>query len=214
MLPWVSATRPLMRREVRAEAVLKQILSAAEFPAFLAFRQRRSHRGRRVERRDSSSAGADALRERSLRNQFQFRAPASVELGEDGRVGGARKRTDDLGNAARLEQRREADLAAAAVVADHRQIRGALVDQRVDELDGTARFAETAEHDGGAVENVRDSLGRARDPLVDHSDKSGLKSADTRRLCGSRGANPAPVRVSPPARSRYKPASSNRTRSS
>ena len=160
---------PLDEREVRADAVLKQVLSAAEFPAFLAFRQWRSHRGRGVERRDSSSAGADALRERSLRNQFQFRAPASVELGEDGRVGGARKRTDDLGNAARLEQRREADLAAAAVVADHRQIRGALVDQRVDELDWTARFAETTEHDGGAVEDVRDSLGRARHLLVDHS---------------------------------------------
>ena len=77
---------PLDEREVRAEAVLKHVLSATEFPAFLAFRQWRSHRGRRVERRDSSSAGADALRERSLRNQFQFRAPASVELGEDGEL--------------------------------------------------------------------------------------------------------------------------------
>src|SRR5213078_3173165 len=140
----------------------------------------------------SSSAGADALRERSLGNQFQFRSPASVELGEDGRVGGARKRTNDLGNAARFEQRREADLAAAGVVADRRQIRGALVDQRVDELDWTARFAETAEHDGGAVENVRDSLGRARHPLVDHrlgdlkSSGAIRRSGATRRLSGSR----------------------------
>ena len=150
--------------EVGGQPVLQHVVAAVEGALLLALLERRADRGARVEGGDAGAAGADALGQRALRHELELGAPAAVELGEDRRVGRARVRADHLRDAPGLDQRRQADLAAAGVVVDDGQVGGALVDQRVDQLDRAAGLAEAADHHRRAVEDVGDRLGRARRP--------------------------------------------------
>ena len=57
----------------------------------------------------------------------------------------ARERADDLADAAEFHQPRQADMADAGVIAGDRQVRGALLDQPVDQRVGLADGAKAAE---------------------------------------------------------------------
>ena len=97
--------------------------------------------------------GPDALGEGPLRDELELRAPALVELREHGRVRRARVRADHLGDATRLDERREPDLAAPGVVVDDRQVLGpAGRSARGCSSMGLPAFAEATDHDGGPIE--------------------------------------------------------------
>src|SRR5208283_2375059 len=62
----------LDEREVRSQRTFEHVRAATEFARLLAFCHYCTESCRRVERRDAGSAGADALGQRTLRNQFQI----------------------------------------------------------------------------------------------------------------------------------------------
>src|SRR5262249_16637317 len=109
-----------------------------------------------------------ALRKRPLRHEFELDLARAVRLLEMVRIDLARVRADELADSSRLEQRGDADLAVAGVVVDDGEVFRSLSYQRVDQLLGHARAAETADEDGRAVAYVGErGFDRAGD-LVDH----------------------------------------------
>ena len=158
----------LDKREVCANAVLKDMLAVVEDAGLFAFRERCSHCGWRVERHNSSAASADSLCECSLRDQFKFNLPRSIQIGEHGRASGLGERANDLTDALGTQKRGESNQASAGVVAHHGQALRALIDQGMNELDWTSCFAEATNHDGRAIEDVGDRLAGATNALIDH----------------------------------------------
>ena len=158
----------LDKREVCANAVFQHMLTVAKDARLLAFCQRRSHRGRRVERHNSSSASADSLCECSLRDQLKFNFPRSIQIGEHGRASGLGERANDLTHALSTQQRGESNQASAGVVTHHGQVLRALIDQGMNELDWTSCFAEAANHDRRAIEDVGNRFAGTTNSLVDH----------------------------------------------
>ncbi len=67
-----------------------------------------------------------------------------------------------------LEQDPETPVVDAAVVADGFQISGTALVQGLDQCHGDAAQPEPADGEGGAVADVRDSLGGAGNNFVDH----------------------------------------------
>jgi hypothetical protein len=103
-----------------------------------------------------------------LRHQLELDLAGAVRLLEMVRVDLSRVRADELPDAARLEQRGDADLSVARVVVDDREVPRSLRDQRVDQLLGDARAAESSDEDRRAVANVGERGLHGRRNLVDH----------------------------------------------
>src|SRR5699024_2503938 len=64
------------------------------------------------------------------------------------------------------QQQAEPPVVDAAVVGDHREGAGSLLQQRLKQLDGVAGESEAADGEGGAVGDVGHGLGRGGDRLV------------------------------------------------
>jgi len=116
----------------------------------------------------SPRSGAHPLRHRSLRHAFELNTAFAPQLLKDYRIGGARKRTDDLAHPPRLQQRREPDMTDAGIVGDNREILGTLLDQPGNQRIRLADAAEAADQDDGAVLNAGHRVGHALHDLVDH----------------------------------------------
>ena len=112
---------------------------------------------------------ANPLDQIALRHDLERDLAGAVERVEDVRVGLPRERADDLPHALRLEQRRQARLAVAGVVAD------TIVRSRAPwsmsasiSAVGMPGHAEAADEDRRAVPDVADRLGGRRYKFADH----------------------------------------------
>ena len=94
-----------------------------------------------------------------------------MQIVDDRRVFLTRKRTHDLADLPGGQQLGDADPPDARVVADDRKVLGALLRQRVEQVDRTARHPEAADVDDGAIVNVGDGLPEAVDDLVHHDEE-------------------------------------------
>ncbi len=74
--------RRLDQREVRRQAPFQDIIAAIELPHFLALGQRCADRGHGEKGRNARAAGADALGQRPLRDQFQLNLAFAIESGK------------------------------------------------------------------------------------------------------------------------------------
>ena len=154
----------LDQREVRRHAALQHVGSAVELARLLAFGDDRAETGRRVECRNSRAAGADALGQRSLRNEFQIDPPGQHHVFQQLVLAdvAALVRLDLPGG----EHQAQAEVVDADVVADGVQVLDAFFHERRDQVLRNAAQPEAADHDGRAIVDVVDRLIGVRNYLV------------------------------------------------
>ena len=146
----------LDEREVGVQRRLEDVGAAVDDAALLAFRDQRAGAGRREETADAGARRAHPLGERALRHQLDFdlllqELPLEfLVLADVGR--------DHLAHLPRAQQRPDAVVVDAGVVADDGQVLGAAAMQRGDQVFGNAAQPEAAHHDGGAIGNDGDRL--------------------------------------------------------
>ena len=146
----------LDEREVGMERRLEDVGAAVDDAALLAFGDQRAGAGRREEPADAGAGGAHPLGERALRHELDFdlllqELPLEfLVLADVGR--------DHLAHLPRPQQRTDAVVVDAGVVADDGQVLRAAAMQRRDQVFGNAAQPEAAHHDGGAVGNDGDRL--------------------------------------------------------
>ena len=143
----------LHEREVGVQRQFEDVGAAVDLAALLALGDQRAGAGGREEPADASPRGAHAFGERPLRHQLDLDLPGEklalefLVLADVGR--------DHLADAFRMQQRADAKLIDAGVVADHGQVLGAAAMQRRDQMFGDPAQAEAAHHDGGAIGDHR-----------------------------------------------------------
>src|SRR4030095_266454 len=145
-------------------------------------REQRPISGRREERADAGTGGANPLGEIALRNELELEESRAVLRVEMMRIDLSRKRADNLRHPPRLDESREPGVAVARVVVDDRETARTLRHQGVDQAGGHAGGTEAAQHDRRAIGNVRDGCGGAGDGLVDHGRSSTVAWGGTSRL--------------------------------
>ena len=109
-----------------------------------------------IERRDAGAAGANPLGKSSLRDQVQIELALQNHLLQQfvfADVG-----PDVFDDLAGGEQQAVAQSVHADVVADGREILRALADQGANQVFRDAAQSESANHDGGAIEDVFDGF--------------------------------------------------------
>jgi hypothetical protein len=117
-----------------------------------------------------SARGADPLGQVALRHELEFDLPGPPGRVEMPGIGLARERAHDLADPPVPDQRGQAVIAVARVVADHGQVPGVAGQQRLDQRNRLPGRAEPADQDGRAIRGVGDSLQRAtedHDPAHD-----------------------------------------------
>src|SRR2546428_2143317 len=146
----------LDQRKVGRQGGLQDVVTVAESTRLLALRHHGPITGRRVERRDARSAGADLLGEGSLRQQLHLQLTRQELLLEQ--IVLSHVRGDHLAYLPGAQENTQPEVADPRIVAHHRQIPRPLVPQRPDQVLGDAAQAEAADHESSAVPDVADRL--------------------------------------------------------
>src|SRR6185503_9762826 len=102
--PAVGAVR-LDQRVVGVDRIFEHVVALANAARLLALRELGAVRGRREERANAGTRGADALGKRALRHQLELDLARAVSLVEVPRVGLARERAQDLARALAGDER-------------------------------------------------------------------------------------------------------------
>jgi hypothetical protein len=135
----------------------------------------RPHPGRRVEGAEAGAARAEPLGQRALRGQLDRQLAVQVLAGELLVLPDVRR--DDAADPPLLEQEAEAGAVDAAVVGDHGQVVGPLLDERLDEEPRDAGEAEPADGQAGPAGDVGDRCGGRRHHLVQGCHRTTSKTA-------------------------------------
>src|SRR4029079_5599871 len=155
-------------REVGLQRHLQHEVTPVDDARLFPFGDDRSVAGRSEEAADAGAAGADALGEGALRHQFDLEL-AGEELPFELLVFADIGR-DHLADLLRLEDRPEAEVVDAGVVADDREVLRATTQQRGQEVLGIAADADPAHHQRRAVWDPRDGLVGGAEDLVHTAD--------------------------------------------
>jgi len=150
------ATVRAHEREVGFERHLQHVGPAVDDARLLALGDDRVAAGLREEAADAGAAGADALGKRALRDQFDVQFPReklALELAVLAHVA-----RDHLANLVSLEQRAQAEVVDAGVVADDGEVARAAAAESEQKVFRVAADAESPAHDRRAVEDSRDRL--------------------------------------------------------
>ncbi|MNS75767.1 hypothetical protein D3C72_1092950 [compost metagenome] len=158
----------LDQRHVAVDGKFQHVVFAVDLACFFARSQFGTVRRGAEESANARTGSAQALGEVALGHQFQFELAAAVQLVEHVAVDLARKATDDLAHAARLEQRGQALVGIARVVVHHREVLGALGDEPVDQFTGDARRAKATYQHRGTILHPLQGLGHRVRQFVDH----------------------------------------------
>src|SRR5271157_5459721 len=146
----------LDEREVRSQRTFQHIRTSMKFARLLAFRHYCAESRRRVEGRDACSAGANALGERTLRDEFQIDAASQHHLFQQPVLA-------DVASLVRLnlsggEHQPQSNVINSHVVADGVQAFHTFLDQRADEVLGNTTQPEAPEHESVAILDVANSF--------------------------------------------------------
>src|SRR5450631_1011176 len=106
----------LDKRDVRTQSELHQVGLSGEFPNFLAFSDNGADAGRHIECRNPSTAGANPLGERALRNQSKVQLAGDYKLFEHTVF--AYIASDMRGNHSSLKHQAHSESIDAHVIAD------------------------------------------------------------------------------------------------
>ena len=173
--------------DVPADRVLQHVVAAVDGAGLLAVGQRGADTRRAEERADARTGGSHPLGQVALRNHLECDLAVPIQRVEHVRIRLPGKRTDHPADATGGQQGGQTGVAIARVVADDGQIRGAVLDQCVDERRGHARHAEATDEDrcavldsGDGIPGVRIEGGAAHDGAPPSSSNSGSTSAAMR----------------------------------
>jgi hypothetical protein len=144
----VAAPR-LHQREVGGQGVLEHAGDAVDLAGLFAVGHRGAVPGRREEGPDAGAACADALGQRALGRQLDLELTGEELLLEVLVLADVAR--DHLADLAILQQHAQALVVGAAVVRDDRQVLGAQLRQRGDEVLGVAAEPKSPAHHDGAV---------------------------------------------------------------
>src|SRR6185312_5055341 len=159
----------LDQREIALERLLKDIGLAVENPRLLALRQLGAGAGLGIEAGDARPGRSHALAHRALRDQLELDRFFGEGFLEAMGIAGARKRADQLADAAFLDELGEANFAGAAVIAHHGEIAGAGFEHALDQFDWLADRTEPGEQQRRTVLDAGDGGANVFDLLVDHA---------------------------------------------
>jgi hypothetical protein len=148
------------QRHVAVDRPLQQVADTVDLTDLLTLSKQRADTGARVEPADASAARPDPLGQRALRNQLELDLADPVQLVEDIRVRLPRERADDLACLARGQQRGQADVAIARVIADDRQVPDTAAEQGAGQRERHADVPETLDQRGRAVGDATQGLVR------------------------------------------------------
>src|SRR5581483_9661930 len=146
------------------QAALHNAGPPIEVADLLAFGHDGSIAGGSKEGRNAGTAGANALCKRALRVQLEVKFTLQHQLFQQlvlAHVG-----ADVLSDLTAPEQLPQAELVHPGVVADGREVLDSLPNQGGNEILGNATQTEAADHDGGAILDVADSLVGTGNDLV------------------------------------------------
>ena len=119
---------------------------------------------RSIEGRYAGAAGADSLRERSLRIELELNFATEHELLEKlifSHVG-----SHHFAHLLRLKQKSDAEIRRTRIIGDDGKVLRARSLDRSNQIFGNATDAEAAHHDGGALMNAADRYVRISNCLV------------------------------------------------
>src|SRR5882724_3826061 len=142
------------KREIAAQATLHHVLAAIELASFFSFGNHRAVTRRRVERWNTSTSGAQTLRERALRIQLHLQFAAQDKLLEQFVF--ADVRGNHFFHLALLEQHADAEIIDTSVIADDGEVLGAFAANGGDQILRNAAETEATHEDDGAVGEVGD----------------------------------------------------------
>ena len=137
------------QREIAADRLFKDVVSAVELAHLFAFGDRGAIPGGGVKAGDASAAGADFFRQRSLRGEFYRQLAAEHQLFKQRVFPDVRGH--HLADLARLQQHAETETVDPAVVGDHRQPLHLATLHLGDQVLGNAAQAEAAGEQRHAV---------------------------------------------------------------
>src|SRR5689334_6489401 len=158
----------LDQRDIPGERLFKQVAASAYFALLLAGGELGADGGGGEEGGNASAGGAQALRQRTLRHDFQFDFAGPIKLLEYDRIDGTRIRANDLAHAPEFEEPRQTDAADAGIVGDNGEIFGAMFDQSIDQRVRLTDAPEAAEQHRRAIANAGHGFGHGLHDLVDH----------------------------------------------
>src|SRR6478735_3340256 len=144
--------------DVGVDGGFEHVAAAVDDPGFLALGEHGAVAGGGEEPADAGPCRADPFGEVALRDEFELDLLGLVLGVEVPGVGLPREGADHLLHPALLDQQGQALVALARVVVHHGQVRGAAVQQRVDQFERLAGVAEPADHHGGAVLDAGDGV--------------------------------------------------------
>src|SRR6267378_1595112 len=151
-------------REIAAEGAFEDVLAAVEFARFLVVGDHGAVARGGVERGDAGTSRAEALAQRALRIQLHLQLATEDELLEEFVF--ADVRGDHFLDLALLEQKANAEIVDARVVADDGELLGAFAADGGDEIFRDAAETEAAHENSGAVRQLLDGRVSRGDAFV------------------------------------------------
>src|SRR5690606_15763282 len=162
----------LDEREIAGDGSFENVVTATEGADFLAFCNRCSVTGRRVERRDARAARANAFRQSALRDELHLELTGEklpLERGILADVG-----SDHLLDLPFVQQKAEAEVIDAAIVGDDGEPLDAHASDLSDEVLRDAAKSEPSNDDGHVVCETLQGLFQAVNAFIESSHANSL----------------------------------------